>query len=287
MNISLERYRYFHEVAKHLSFSKAASTLFVSQSAVSQAIKQLETTLGYPLFYRHKKKIMLTIDGELLYSYLKQAMSLIASAENKLVNRQDPHHGELIIASTDTLCKYFLLPKIKIFKEMYPHIKIKIYNNTSLENYELLTSAKVDLALMNFPDEIDEDVMTIQKKYTFTDTFVAAKSLNLSKIMTLQDIADETLLMLDADSVTRTHIENLYNKRHIPLNVEFEIQNVHILIEMAKAGLGVTAIPDYCLPEEELQPIKVTSYIPPRHFGILSLSNLPLTSVAKTFLEVL
>ena len=131
MNISLELYKVFYTVAKHKSFSKAAKELYISQSAVSQAIKNLEQNIGIPLFIRSTKNVSLTVDGDILFGYLSQVFDLIQTAEEKLQTRQDKYNGQVVIASTDTLCKYFLLPKIYEITKNHPNIKIKIISRST------------------------------------------------------------------------------------------------------------------------------------------------------------
>ncbi|MDR0491649.1 MAG: LysR family transcriptional regulator, partial [Oscillospiraceae bacterium] len=84
MDINLELYRYFCEVAKVGNVTKAAETLFISQSAVSQAIIQLEDKLGCKLFNRNKRGVTLTSEGDVLYSYASNAISIIKNGQEKM-----------------------------------------------------------------------------------------------------------------------------------------------------------------------------------------------------------
>ena len=88
MDTNLELYRVFREVARQSSFSAAARELYVSQSAVSQSIKQLETALQARLFARSPRGVSLTWEGQMLYQYVRSALGLLATGEDKLSQAQ-------------------------------------------------------------------------------------------------------------------------------------------------------------------------------------------------------
>ena len=105
MAVKLELYRVFHEVARMGNISAAAQNLFISQSAVSQSIKQLEEQLQVRLFSRSTKGVYLTSEGKLLQEYISHALGLIQSGEEKLAQSRQLLTGELIIGASDTVTK--------------------------------------------------------------------------------------------------------------------------------------------------------------------------------------
>lgn len=283
MDISTELYKVFYMVAKYKSFSQAASHLYVSQSAVSQSVKSLEERLGFPLLYRTTKEVSLTIDGEILYTHLQQAFSIIESAEHKLKTRQDEKHGQLLIAATDTLCKYYLIPIIKKLTHKYPNIQIKIINGTSVVCLDLLANAKIDFALINFPDKLDTSFV-VKKANTFRDVFITSKDSPLPDEMTLEEIAEQPLMVLDKNSVTRKFLDGIFKENNIVIQPDIQLQSVDNLIDMAEIGLGISFVPDLCIKNRKVKVISTQEDIPPRTYGLLALKQLPLTPAAKTFL---
>ena len=141
MEINFELYRIFYAVANNKSITKAAEELFISQPAVSKAIKNLEAALGGSLFNRTKKGVVLTEEGREFYNYIKSAMEYINNAQNKFNDLINLETGTIRIGISTTLTKSFLLPYIKEFNEKHPKIDIQI--DTSISK-ELFNNLKTD-----------------------------------------------------------------------------------------------------------------------------------------------
>ena len=103
MAVKLELYRVFKEVAETGNISLAAKNLYISQSAVSQSIKQLETALQARLFARSPRGVSLTWEGQMLYQYVRSALGLLATGEDKLSQAQQLLLGTLTIGASDTV----------------------------------------------------------------------------------------------------------------------------------------------------------------------------------------
>ena len=131
MAVKLELYRVFHEVARMGNISAAAQNLFISQSAVSQSIKQLEEQLQVRLFSRSTKGVYLTSEGKLLQEYISHALGLIQSGEEKLAQSRQLLTGELIIGASDTVTKTYLLSRLEAFHRDYPDIRIRTRRSTT------------------------------------------------------------------------------------------------------------------------------------------------------------
>ena len=106
MTGKLEHYRVFCKVVQNKSFSKAAQDLFLSQPAVSQAVRQLEEQLGTQLLLRSSKKVELTAEGKLLYEYASSALGLLESAEHQLGGLHELKVGQLRLAAGDITARH-------------------------------------------------------------------------------------------------------------------------------------------------------------------------------------
>ena len=145
MDINYELYKVFYHVAISLSFSEASKKLYISQSAVSQSIKVLEKKLNRTLFIRSTKKVQLTPEGEILLRHVEPAMNLIRRGEAQIMETDTLNGGQLHIGASDTICRYFLVPYLNRFHKEYPHIHIKVTNQTSIRCVDLLENGGSDL----------------------------------------------------------------------------------------------------------------------------------------------
>lgn len=151
MKTKVEYYRIFYETARFSSFSTAAEHLYISQSAISQCIKQLELDLNTQLFFRSRRGVTLTKEGALLFQKIAPAMQSIEQGEALLERLQHLESGILTIAAGDTITTEFLLPYLEKFHAQYPDIRIEMANSYSSKLLELVKGGKADLAFVNLP----------------------------------------------------------------------------------------------------------------------------------------
>lgn len=291
MDINYELYKVFYHVATSLSFSEASKKLYISQSAVSQSIKTLEKKLEQPLFIRSTKKVRLTPAGEVLLKHIEPAMNLIARGENQILEANTFGLGQLRIGASDTICRYFLVPYLQEFHRKFPNVPIKVTNATSLGCVELLDQGKVDVIVTNIPN-LRLNQSYVQKKVcAFTDVFIANPTyFDLkNQVVSLKDLTRYPLLMLDQKSTTSEFLHNLFLQHQLELIPEIELSSNDLLIDLARIGLGIACIPDYCLQKEsaDLFVLKLTEQIPKRSLAVSTNPNLPASASTTEFLELL
>ena len=154
--VKLELYRVFREVAEAGNISLAAENLYLSQSAVSQSVKQLEQQLGTRLFLRSPRGVTLTEDGRLLFEYVRSAMGLLETGEDKLQQSRTLQAGTLVIGASDTVTSQFLLPHLDAFHRRHPNIHIRIISGRSYKVLGLLRAGRVDIAFASAPGDADD-----------------------------------------------------------------------------------------------------------------------------------
>ena len=106
MKTKFDYYRVFYETARFQSFSAAAEHLYISQSAISQCIRQLEKDLQVQLFVRTRKGVSLTNEGQILFAKVEGAMTFIEQGESQLEKLRHLEAGELTIAAGDTILSW-------------------------------------------------------------------------------------------------------------------------------------------------------------------------------------
>ena len=288
MDINYELYKVFYYVATTLSFSEASKPLYISQSAVSQSIKALEKKLDQVLFIRSTKRVQLTPQGEILLRHVEPAMNLIRRGENQLLESSSTG-GQIRIGASDTICRYFLVPYLEKFHRSFPNAHIKVTNQTSIKCVDLLENGQVDLIFINYPNNYINNLSTLKKIKTFHDVFIANESFAhlKGKKLSYRELLDQPILMLDRKSTTSEFLHGLFQQNQLDLVPEIELSSNDLLIDLAKIGLGIAFIPDYCLnrDSEGLFIVETEDELPERQLLIAYNDRIPLSKSIQAFLE--
>ncbi|EGS38789.1 LysR family transcriptional regulator [Veillonella sp. oral taxon 780] len=211
MSVSAELLRAFVGVGLHLSFSKAAKANGVSQSAISQSIKQLEKDLGIPLFERTTKSVAFTKAGRELFETAVEAFSILDNGIVKLQERVSRDYKSLHLAATDTLSKYFLLPTFKSWQEKQLDISLRVTNRPSRECVGMLESGEAQIAVVHAYDGLyDNNHLEILDLEPMQDIFVGGTIYkDESKVWSIDEIMAEPLLLLTMGASSRTFLIRL------------------------------------------------------------------------------
>lgn len=290
MSLRLEQYRIFNAVVESGSFSKASETLFMTQSAVSQAIKQLESSVNMLLFKRTSKGVELTEAGNILYKYTSSAMELIETGLLRLDALKSLDDGELKIGASDTISTHFLLPRLEMFHKLYPNIKIKIINRVTSETIDLLKNGKIDIAFGNFP--IDDENLEVIKCMSVHDTFVVGKDFKYKdKLFSREDISNLPLILLESKSNSRKYVDRIFLESGYVLTPSIELGAHELLLQLAKINFGISCVvkefSEEYLKNKYVFELKQKNPIPERAIGYCYSKNLPLTPTMKEFMSFL
>ena len=292
--VNLELYRVFYVVAKCGSLTKAAEELYISQPAVSQAIKQLETQLGGKLFNRtHKGMELSETGGKQIFATVEKALKLFDDAESKYAELKDSATGVVRICASDTVSTHFLLPYIKEYHEKYPNVNLILQNGTSSETIEMLKNNKGDIGFVNLPiDDTDinlsNTVMQLHETFVCNDKF---KELT-GGVVDLKRLQDYPLLMLELSTATRQAIVGFAHSQGIHLHPEIELASLELMTMLAKNGIGIACIPREFVrheldEEKSLMEIKTNPALPTRAIGLALPKNATLTFAVKEFLKII
>jgi LysR family transcriptional regulator, cyn operon transcriptional activator len=292
---NLESYRVFYVTAKCGSFTRAAAELFITQPAVSHAIKQLETKLGGPLFLRTPKGVKLTSEGEVLFRFISQAYHLIEAGEKKLAEIHLLQEGEIRVGAGDTLCRYFLLPYLEAFHQRYPSIRFQVTNRTTQETVALLKEGKIDFGIVNLPLQAEDRMLEVRESIELQDCFVSGTSIDVPGLaeapLTFAQLQQYPLLMLERASTTRRYIDRFAQEQGVALNPEIELGSIELLVQFARIGLGLACVIRNFISDElqsgVLREVLLQPPIPARRVGLITLRDVPLSSAARQFMEML
>lgn len=272
----------FIRVAEYGSFTIASQVLYVSQPAVSHAIKHLEDELKVQLFYRDKRKgLILTEVGKKILTLARQMEDIdnrilqTAYQENNLIS------GRLRIASLPSLTATYVSQTLKIFHERYPNVTIEIREGSPQEIISMVDGYMVDLALSTSPYQ-QFDHITLKH-----DEMVAISS-GAQKRSRVIDLShpEETLIL--TKRAYETIIDNTSKGHFIDMRSVIIVENIDTLIHMVKdqIGIGVISKHPLSLSNEDFTTQKITPSVQ-FDIGLFSISLNEMTPVAREFVNLL
>lgn len=291
LNISLDLYRVFLTVARLGSISAAARALSISQPAVSQSVRQLETALTQSLFVRTAKGVELTEQGRALFGYVDQACALLDAGQAHLDDLRALRCGEVRIGASDSLCKHFLLPYLEAFHAQYGAVALHVTNRTSDESIALLKKGQVDLAVINLP--MDLTGIRIRARYAVHDVFVVGgKFAHLAgQRHTLAQLCTYPLVMLETASNSRRAVDAFAQSRGVTLSPAIELGSLDLVADFARVGLGVgLTVREFIqkdLNNHTLGTLSLAPALPQRHVAVATLEGVPLSSAAQAFMALM
>lgn len=289
MITKLDYYRMFYETARFSSFSTAAQHLYISQSAISQCIHQLESELGVQLFVRTRRGVSLTNEGKLLFSKVENAINSIEQGEKQLERLKHLESGEITIAAGDTITTHFLLQYLEEFHALYPDIRIEMANSYSSQMLSLVKAGKADLAFINMP--LDDDELEIEPCFEINDVFVCGPNFEQNTSYSWDEISDLPLILLEKNSSSRRFLEKNFKEKEISLKPQIEVAVHDLLIRFASIHLGVSCVIEQFSKEELekgiIKKLPLDPPLPKRSIGCAYLKNTPLSYAAKAFLDLI
>ncbi|MDH8678976.1 LysR family transcriptional regulator [Fusibacter bizertensis] len=288
--VNFELYKIFYYAANSLNFSKAAATLHVTQSAVSQAIKSLESQLGIALFYRQGRNVTLTYEGEVLFQHVEKAYHFFRSAENAIHNIKSLDEGTIFIGASDTITRLFLIDSIKSFHQHYPKVRISINNRPSTRSIEKLEKGELDIAIINVMPNFDYEDLQLYPLTTLEHIFVSSVPVDPS-LNHLSNWMDQPLVSLEKKSTTRKILETFYERYELEMKPAFEFGSFDVVLEAIHAGMGIGFVPKRIAADlinrKELFEIQIVEQIPSIDIGILINKGKPLSIATQKYLEIL
>lgn len=289
---NLEYYKVFYHVARAGSLTVAARELNISQPAVSQSVRQLETALGAKLFTRVSKGVKLTGEGELLYGYVAKGYEQIAVGEQKLNQMLNLELGEIHIGASDMTLQFYLLPYLEQFHEKYPHIKVAVSNAPTPETLRNLQESKIDFGVVSTPF-VNQDGLCETNVREIEDVFVAGRKFiqYKNRMLDLQELEKMPIIYLEGTTSTRSYMDSFLIKNDVQIQPEFELATSGMIVQFALRNLGVGCVMrDFAqeyLADGRLFELRFNKIIPKRHICVVTNSRSPLSAAARSMIELL
>ncbi len=292
MTNNLEYYKVFYYAAKLGSLTMAAEALAISQPAVSQSLKQLESIIGAKLFVRAAKGVKLTAEGALLYSYVAKGYEQIELGEKKVAQMLNLELGEMRIGASDMTLRFFLLPYLEKFHEQYPGIKVTVTNAPTPETLYYLQEGKIDFGVVSTPFEAVPGIQAIRVK-EIEDIFIAGRKFiqYKNKMLDLKNLEKLPIISLEKRTSTRSYMDSFLEKNGVVMNPEFELATSDMIVQFTLRNLGVGSImrefaAEY-LESGKLFALRFNKIIPKRHFCVVTDTGSLLSAAARNLLQII
>jgi DNA-binding transcriptional LysR family regulator len=253
MELNLNQLKSFYYAATLGSITRAAEKLCISQPAVSQQIKCLESMYDVQLFIRRKKKLLLTPNGKLLCELAQDIFKLVDQAEKLLTEAQHTTLEVLRIGSTKQLVRFLLAKYIAQFRREFPRVQIQVNEGSSEEMLRSVAENRNDIVIvghMSYEDHF-EVIPFIQDELVAlvaTDHRLAGFT-----VAPIEELVGENLILRERGSGTRRLIDRILAEQNISTSGSIETNNVDFIKEWVKTGGGITLLPRMGVDEEVLR----------------------------------
>ena len=229
----------FATLARLGSFTRAAQELYLTQGAVSHAIKALEEQAGCRLFERAGRRVALTQSGEQFLRHVDKIMAEMKTARRGLDELTRWGHGRLRLGASTTACQYILPTVLREFKQSFPKCVISIDPGDHARQLDQLLHNSIDLALMLEPEGLKE--LTFVPLFEDEMRFLVAPGHAWAREgRVLRDgFEDETLILYNHTSYTFRLVQEYFRTEELPLSNILELGSMDAIKELVKIGLGV------------------------------------------------
>ncbi len=238
-NVTIRQLRVFAEVARQLSFARAAEALHLTPPAVTMQIKELEAHVGLPLFQREGRKVSLTTAGEYLLVYVRRMLATLKDADDAMARFKRVEGGLLSVGFVST-AKYFLPRLLARFREEHPGVELRLtvgHNREQLVG--LLRAGEVDLAVMGRPPK--ELATRAEPFAAHPQVVVAAPTHPLASMERIPPrlLEAHPFIAREHGSGTRATMERWFREHHIAPHVLLEMPSNEAIKQAVMAGMGL------------------------------------------------
>jgi DNA-binding transcriptional LysR family regulator len=238
-NATFRQLRVFSEVARHLSFARAAQALHLTPPAVTMQVKELEGHVGMPLFERSGRKVALTTVGEYMLVYARKMLATLKDAEDAAARLQKLETGTLVIGMVST-AEYFLPHLLAEFRREHEGLDIRLAVSNREQLVKMLHANEVDIAIMGRPPK--ELATRVEPFAAHQHVWVAPVNhpLALAGHVPATLLQDYGCIVREQGSGTRAALEKFLLDEHVELRVIMEMASNETIKQAVMAGMGLS-----------------------------------------------
>jgi LysR family transcriptional regulator for metE and metH len=242
--MELRHFKMIKAVAEVKNLTKAAENLYLSQSALSHQLKEIETFFDTQIFIRHSKQMLLTEAGKTILAAGENILKELELVKQRIKILNDEESGEIRV-TTECYTSYHWLSKfMKDFKSDYPEVVVRINADATFKTVTSLLNNEIDIGILE-----ENTNSKLQYYPLFNDEFYALVSEDHDwagrKTVRQENFADESYIMYNIPCEESTIYSMLFKERR-PKEL-YKIGLTEAIVEMVKAGIGVTVLPNWVI----------------------------------------
>lgn len=289
--LNFNHFYYFYEVARHGSFTAAARDLLVSQSSLSIQIRQLEESLGGPLFDRRKGGVDLTEAGAAAYQVAERIFPEIDRLHSTLLESERRIRGTVSVGTVNSIGIY-LLPRILTrFKEDFPDVGFKIDFKEGEAVLDTLYAGKVDFAILPWNRKYAGLTGTLLTRNKMFLVASADHPLAGAEKVSPRELEKYPFIGYEEGMQTRSMIDAMFKRMALTIEYTIESANSATIKHMVIAGMGLAILPDIAVAPEIRQGlikrIDVPSLLMSRDVVLYHKTNRTLSATRRKFVDFL
>lgn len=239
-NATFRQLRVFNEVARHLSFSKAASALHLTPPAVTMQVKDLEAQIGLPLFERNGRQVSLTTPGEYMLVYARKLLATLKDAEDAAARLKRVEAGTLVIGMVSTAI-YFLPRVLAEFRQEHENVEIRLVEGNRERLVKMLQANEVDVAVMGRPPR--ELATRAEPFAAHPHVFVASPSHPLAGqegCLPVEAFRAHGFIVRESGSGTRAAMESFFAQARLEPRIVMEMSSNETIKQAVIAGMAAS-----------------------------------------------
>ncbi len=285
MLINYEYYRIFYYVAKYQNITQAAAALMSSQPNVTRTIKQMEKNLGCALFVRTARGVKLTREGEMLYEHVAIAYEHIEAGEKELSGRLTLQDGTVTIGTGETALHVFLLKKLTEFHALYPKVKLKITNSSTIQSIKALNTGVVDFSVVVDPKNISPQIKSV-RLCSFNEILIGGSQYRYlaDSPLSLKRLSELPFICMDKTTGSHKFYRDLFISEGLEMEPDIEVATSDMILPVVENNLGLGFVPEQfasqALSDGRVFKINTDIEIPPRYICMLKDKGRSLSAAA-------
>ncbi|ARO31836.1 LysR family transcriptional regulator protein [Rhizobium sp. NXC14] len=292
MAFTLRQIQYFVAVAEQGSVTRAAQNLSISQSSVTEALKELETDLGVELFERHPRGLTITHNGHQFLRHATKILASVSDARTSFSGQRSTLSGTLNIGVTSLVAGYVLSDLLARYRRACPGIEVSAIEDNGGYLEHLLVGGELDVAVMVISNLRDR--MALQAEILETSPYrlwlPMGHPLVSADIISVADIAREPLIMLTVDEIEE-NTGKLLSALGARPHVAFRTRSVEAVRSLVATGAGVALLPDlvyrpWSLEGDRIESRDVSGSLPVVQVGMVWRKGSSLPQAARDFVGI-